>query len=61
MQAVCTAVSMLACLPLGELFFFHIILIRKVGCDGNIALKIALFFFISVIIFIFCWSVKIRA
>ncbi|KAM7524334.1 hypothetical protein LguiA_014236 [Lonicera macranthoides] len=27
--AVCTAVSMLACLPLGELFFFHIILIRK--------------------------------
>ncbi|XP_059449783.1 probable protein S-acyltransferase 19 isoform X3 [Corylus avellana] len=27
--AVCTAVSMLACIPLGELFFFHIILIRK--------------------------------
>lgn len=27
--AVCTAVSLLACLPLGELFFFHIILIRK--------------------------------
>ncbi|KAK4484335.1 hypothetical protein RD792_006912 [Penstemon davidsonii] len=27
--AVCTAVSMLACVPLGELFFFHIILIRK--------------------------------
>ncbi|CAK9135560.1 unnamed protein product [Ilex paraguariensis] len=27
--AVCTAVSLLACLPLGELFFFHTILIRK--------------------------------
>ncbi|XP_062107023.1 probable protein S-acyltransferase 19 isoform X2 [Humulus lupulus] len=27
--AVCTAVSMLACIPLGELFFFHMILIRK--------------------------------
>ncbi|XP_022727539.1 probable protein S-acyltransferase 19 isoform X2 [Durio zibethinus] len=27
--AVCTAVSILACVPLGELFFFHIILVRK--------------------------------
>ncbi|XP_050232828.1 probable protein S-acyltransferase 19 isoform X2 [Mercurialis annua] len=27
--AVCTAVSLLACLPLGELFFFHMILIKK--------------------------------
>ncbi|XP_054797136.1 probable protein S-acyltransferase 19 isoform X2 [Prosopis cineraria] len=27
--AVCTAVSVLACVPLGELFFFHMILIRK--------------------------------
>ncbi|XP_043701440.1 probable protein S-acyltransferase 19 [Telopea speciosissima] len=27
--AVCSVVSLLACLPLGELFFFHIILIRK--------------------------------
>ncbi|CAA0807033.1 Probable protein S-acyltransferase 20 [Striga hermonthica] len=27
--AVCTAVSLLATMPLGELFFFHIILIRK--------------------------------
>ncbi|GER29342.1 S-acyltransferase [Striga asiatica] len=27
--AVCTAVSLLATVPLGELFFFHIILIRK--------------------------------
>ncbi|KAL3624649.1 putative protein S-acyltransferase 19 [Castilleja foliolosa] len=27
--AICTAVSMLACVPLGELFFFHMILIRK--------------------------------
>ncbi|KAK3444652.1 probable protein S-acyltransferase 19 [Eucalyptus grandis] len=27
--AVCTAVSMLACVPLGELFFFHMLLIRK--------------------------------
>ncbi|KAI4305436.1 hypothetical protein L6164_028802 [Bauhinia variegata] len=27
--AICTAVSILACLPLGELFFFHVILIRK--------------------------------
>ncbi|KAG6660530.1 hypothetical protein CIPAW_03G112800 [Carya illinoinensis] len=27
--AVCTVVSMLACIPLGELFFFHILLIRK--------------------------------
>ncbi|XVF71155.1 hypothetical protein PTKIN_Ptkin12aG0013600 [Pterospermum kingtungense] len=27
--AVCTAVSILACIPLGELFFFHVILIRK--------------------------------
>ncbi|XP_027360663.1 probable protein S-acyltransferase 19 isoform X1 [Abrus precatorius] len=26
---VCTAVSILACVPLGELFFFHMILIRK--------------------------------
>ncbi|KAI4324577.1 hypothetical protein MLD38_030052 [Melastoma candidum] len=26
---VCTAVSMLACVPLGELFFFHMLLIRK--------------------------------
>ncbi|CAK8576907.1 unnamed protein product [Lathyrus sativus] len=26
---VCTAVSVLACVPLGELFFFHMILIRK--------------------------------
>uniref|UniRef100_A0A2P2LKH1 S-acyltransferase n=1 Tax=Rhizophora mucronata TaxID=61149 RepID=A0A2P2LKH1_RHIMU len=26
---VCTVVSILACIPLGELFFFHIILIRK--------------------------------
>nr|GFB65206.1 protein S-acyltransferase 21-like [Tanacetum cinerariifolium] len=28
--AICTAVSFLATIPLGELFFFHIILIRKV-------------------------------
>nr|XP_043615551.1 protein S-acyltransferase 21-like [Erigeron canadensis] len=27
--AICTAVSLLATIPLGELFFFHIILIRK--------------------------------
>ncbi|KAM7256094.1 hypothetical protein ACFE04_011835 [Oxalis oulophora] len=27
--AVCTAVSILACIPLGELFFFHMILIKK--------------------------------
>ncbi|KAJ8747798.1 hypothetical protein K2173_006951 [Erythroxylum novogranatense] len=27
--ALCTAVSILACIPLGELFFFHMILIRK--------------------------------
>lgn len=27
--AVCTALSVLACVPLGELFFFHMILIRK--------------------------------
>ncbi|KAK1278428.1 putative S-acyltransferase [Acorus gramineus] len=27
--AICSAVSLLACVPLGELFFFHIILIRK--------------------------------
>ncbi|KAF5735661.1 DHHC-type zinc finger family protein [Tripterygium wilfordii] len=27
--ALCTAVSILACVPLGELFFFHMILIRK--------------------------------
>ncbi|KAK9670077.1 hypothetical protein RND81_13G175500 [Saponaria officinalis] len=27
--AVCTAVSMVACVPLGELFFFHMILMRK--------------------------------
>ncbi|KAL7102472.1 hypothetical protein ACP275_08G123000 [Erythranthe tilingii] len=26
---ICTAVSILACVPLGELFFFHMILIRK--------------------------------
>ncbi|KAL9296226.1 hypothetical protein ACSQ67_022122 [Phaseolus vulgaris] len=28
---VCTVVSILACVPLGELFFFHMILIRKVS------------------------------
>lgn len=33
-QAVCTALSVLACVPLGELFFFHMILIRKVGAGG---------------------------
>ncbi|XP_020100679.1 probable protein S-acyltransferase 19 isoform X3 [Ananas comosus] len=27
--AICTAVSLLACFPLGELFFFHMILMRK--------------------------------
>ncbi|CAL9210631.1 probable protein S-acyltransferase 19 isoform X1 [Musa acuminata AAA Group] len=27
--AVCTAVSVVACVPLGELFFFHMILIKK--------------------------------
>ncbi|KAL1567583.1 putative protein S-acyltransferase 19 [Salvia divinorum] len=27
--AICSAVSLLACVPLGELFFFHMILIRK--------------------------------
>lgn len=27
--AVCTSVSLLACVPLGELFFFHMILIKK--------------------------------
>lgn len=27
--AICTAVSLLACVPLAELFFFHMILIRK--------------------------------
>ncbi|XP_010941671.1 probable protein S-acyltransferase 19 isoform X1 [Elaeis guineensis] len=27
--AACTAVSLLACVPLGELFFFHMILIKK--------------------------------
>lgn len=27
--AICTAVSLLACVPLGELFFFHMILIKK--------------------------------
>ncbi|XP_078428690.1 putative protein S-acyltransferase 19 isoform X2 [Wolffia australiana] len=27
--AICSALSLLACVPLGELFFFHIILIRK--------------------------------
>ncbi|KAL8506872.1 hypothetical protein ACS0TY_017679 [Phlomoides rotata] len=26
---ICTAVSLLACVPLGELFFFHMILVRK--------------------------------
>ena len=30
-QALCIAVSLLATVPLAELFFFHIILIRKVG------------------------------
>ncbi|MQL93958.1 hypothetical protein Taro_026610 [Colocasia esculenta] len=27
--AICSAVSLLACVPLGELFFFHILLMRK--------------------------------
>jgi hypothetical protein len=30
MQAISTFVSFLASIPLGELFFFHMILIRKV-------------------------------
>lgn len=30
MQGVCTVVSILACVPLGELFLFHFILMRKV-------------------------------
>ncbi|KAK8585242.1 hypothetical protein V6N13_139177 [Hibiscus sabdariffa] len=34
MVAICTAVSFLAIVPLGELFFFHIILIRK-SADGE--------------------------
>jgi hypothetical protein len=29
-QALATALSMLASVPIGELFFFHMILIRKV-------------------------------
>lgn len=33
MQAVCSAVSLLACVPLGELLFFHVILIRKVSSE----------------------------
>lgn len=31
LQAMGTALSMLASVPLGELFFFHMILIRKVN------------------------------
>ena len=31
MQGLCTAVSMLALFPLGELFFFHMLLIKKVS------------------------------
>ncbi|CAI0440050.1 unnamed protein product [Linum tenue] len=34
--AVCTAVSILACIPLAELFFFHMILIRKVNYQTGI-------------------------
>jgi len=30
MQGIFTLLSLVACIPLGELFFFHIILIRKV-------------------------------
>ncbi|XP_042463628.1 probable protein S-acyltransferase 19 isoform X1 [Zingiber officinale] len=29
--AICTALSIVACIPLGELFFFHMILIKKVS------------------------------
>lgn len=34
-QVICSAVSLLACVPLGELFFFHMILIRKVSSREN--------------------------
>lgn len=34
LQIICTAVSLLACVPLGELFFFHMILVRKVSCQS---------------------------
>jgi len=33
MQGLCTAVSMLALFPLGELFFFHMLLIKKVSME----------------------------
>lgn len=42
-QAVCTALSILACVPLGELFFFHMILIRKVGV-GELLFYLGLWF-----------------
>lgn len=34
MQGLCTAVSMLALFPLGELFFFHMLLIKKVSAEA---------------------------
>lgn len=33
MQGLCTAVSILALFPLGELFFFHMLLIKKVSME----------------------------
>lgn len=36
-QVICSAVSLLACVPLVELFFFHMILIRKV-CSRKVCL-----------------------
>lgn len=33
-QAICSAVSLLASVPLGELFFFHMILIKKVSLQN---------------------------
>lgn len=47
LQAVCTILAMLATLPLAQLFFFHILLIKKV------TLHVPLHFLLTVTLFLF--------
>lgn len=47
MQAVCTILAMIATLPLAQLFFFHILLIRKVNWIKSLFLQHSLYFLYS--------------
>ena len=39
LQAVCTLLAMLATLPVAQLFFFHILLIKKVVTNARVHAK----------------------